>query len=434
MPRVVDLCVDEYDEPPMDEEEWFAEQAALAAMHEQQPEPPVEEDTKPSAKKKPAKCKAEEEEEDEDDDESASSSAASASASSSTGKGEAPEKAKASSLSDEQKGILKHVMEGKSCYFSGRAGSGKSHLLRAIIERAPAGETFITGTTGIGAINIGGTTLHSFAGIGLGEEPVEVLKERVGRSRNASQNWAACSLLIIDEISMLHGTLLAKLNEIAKHIKGRPDLPFGGIQLVCTGDFFQLPPVTKRSGGGRAEHDYCFLHPVWQELFPDGSTFELSRIFRQSEEGLVGLLNDVRYGNVSDKSLRLLRELNREIKPPNGIEATHLFATNASVDSMNQRKLQELQGKEEHIFEAEDSGADPHLSNLRKNCIAEQRLRLRDGAQVMLLKNVNQAQGLVNGSKGVITGFTNVRLLSFIHPDPPLIQTALFSPTHPPTV
>jgi len=313
---------------------------------------------------------------------------------------------------------------------------------------------------------------------------VEVLKERASKSRVAGANWQACEVLIVDEVrgregereggreigvqlyltttscptlccippsqvSMLHGSLLSKLDAIAKHVKNQPYLPFGGVQLIFTGDFFQLPPVSRGRQGG--DHDYAFLHPVWQELFGPGRgcCYELSKVFRQAEEPLVALLNDVRYGKASAGSLRLLRELGRELQPPEGIEPTLLFATNERVDRMNQKKLESLAGKEEHVFEATDTGVEPFLGQLRKSCLAEQKvrsrgplppqhiefffsstthlflpllppslpspssssflpqLRLREGAQVMLLKNINPGQGLVNGAKGRLVGFTH---------------------------
>lgn len=211
---------------------------------------------------------------------------------------------------------------------------------------------------------IAAATITTTTGVGLGEESVEQLKERATRNRTARANWTACEVrdqrqdrcgvgrsaapactvliiirphdqvLIIDEISMLDGSLLAKLNEIAQHVKGSRQ-PFGGIQLICTGDFFQLPPVSKRryelvrsftsigvtddtmhmhnagtpaptsfnnqrnthvyihatqhsGSNGQNHHDFCFLHPVWAELFPPGHTFELTRIFRQADERVGG--------------------------------------------------------------------------------------------------------------------------------------------------
>lgn len=209
----------------------------------------------------------------------------------------------------------------------------------------------------------------------------------------------------MDEVSMLHGSLLSKLNEIAKHVKNQPHRPFGGVQLIFTGDFFQLPPVSRGRRAG--DHDYAFLHPVWKELFGPESCYELTRVFRQAEKPLVALLNDVRYGRASAESIALLQELSRDLKPPPGIEPTLLFATNNRVDEMNQQKLGLLAGAEDHVFQATDSGVEPFLGQLRKNCLAESRLRLRTGAQVMLLKNVNANLGLVNGAKGRVTSFTN---------------------------
>jgi ATP-dependent DNA helicase PIF1 len=120
---------------------------------------------------------------------------------------------------------------------------------------------------------------------------------------------------------------------------------------------------------------------VWHELFPEGCCFELSTVFRQAEQRLVELLSDVRYAQLSNASVTLLRELARELAPPEGIEPTLLFGTNERVDAVNKRRLQQLEPPE-HVFNATDSGKEPFISQMRKNCIAEDRLVLRTGAQV----------------------------------------------------
>jgi ATP-dependent DNA helicase PIF1 len=144
---------------------------------------------------------------------------------------------------------------------------------------------------------------------------------------------------------------------------------------------------------------------VWGELFPQGHTFELTRIFRQAEEPLVALLNDVRKGQLSQPSLKLLHSLARPLAMPAGIEPTLLFATNDKVDALNAQRLAQLPGPE-RVYDAEDAGQEPHLTQMRKNCLAEARLRLKEGAQVMLIKNLNVGMGLCNGAKGRVTGFT----------------------------
>jgi len=144
---------------------------------------------------------------------------------------------------------------------------------------------------------------------------------------------------------------------------------------------------------------------VWAELFPQGHTFELTRIFRQAEEPLVALLNDVRKGQLSQPSLQLLHRLARPLAMPAGIEPTLLFATNDRVDALNAQRLAQLPGPE-RVYAAEDAGQEPHLSQMRKNCLAEARLRLKEGAQVMLIKNLNVGTGLCNGAKGRVVRFT----------------------------
>lgn len=125
------------------------------------------------------------------------------------------------------------------------------------------------------------------------------------------------------------------------------------------------PPHHSGPGGQAPQHDYCFLDPVWRKLFPDDCTFELTRIFRQAEQRLVALLNDVRKGTLSPASLTLLRELSRPLRPPAGIEPTLLFPTNERVDAVNAQRLAQLPGQE-RVYDADDSGAEPFLSQVRR--------------------------------------------------------------------
>eukprot|EP00029_Vermamoeba_vermiformis_P013062 TRINITY_DN7997_c0_g2_i1.p1 TRINITY_DN7997_c0_g2~~TRINITY_DN7997_c0_g2_i1.p1 ORF type:complete len:234 (+),score=24.65 TRINITY_DN7997_c0_g2_i1:44-745(+) len=148
-------------------------------------------------------------------------------------------------LSEEQMLVLDEIMFGKNIFFTGSAGTGKSTLLKEIIRRLPRDSTFITAATGVAATNIGGTTLHSFAGIGLGDDSKVNLGTRVMSSRSAAW-WKRAKVLIIDEVSMIDAELFDKLDFVARVVRGQ-NKPFGGIQLICSGDFFQLPPVRKRN-------------------------------------------------------------------------------------------------------------------------------------------------------------------------------------------
>ncbi|KAJ8521240.1 hypothetical protein ONZ45_g2042 [Pleurotus djamor] len=304
-------------------------------------------------------------------------------------------------LSKEQKEILKLVEKGSSVFYTGSAGCGKSVLLREIIKvlrkkfsKSPDAVA-ITASTGIAACNIGGVTIHSFAGIGLGIEPANVLATKVRKNRKATARWQRTKVLIIDEVSMVDGDLFDKLCDIGSTVRSSP-LPFGGIQVVLTGDFFQLPPVMK---GGSAK--FAFEARKWKDTIE--RTFNLTKVFH-----FVDMLNEMRFGTLSTKSINKFRNLSRPIKIDDGILATELFPRREDVERSNQSRMLTLPGTKDEVFDALDSGAsDPEQrTKLLSNCMAPQRLVLRVGAQVMLIKN--QEDGiLVNGSIGKVVRFVD---------------------------
>ena len=188
-------------------------------------------------------------------------------------------------LSDEQKKVLELVVEAnKSCFFTGSAGTGKSVLMREIISalrkkhKREADRVAVTASTGLAACNIGGVTLHSFAGIGLGKEPAEELIKRVKRNQKAKSRWMRTKVLIIDEISMVDGALFDKLEQIARAIRNN-GRPFGGMQLVVTGDFFQLPPVPDY----KKVATFAFDAITWGTSIQH--TIGLTQVFRQKDPG-----------------------------------------------------------------------------------------------------------------------------------------------------
>lgn len=186
-------------------------------------------------------------------------------------------------LSDEQKRVLNLVVEDqKSVFFTGSAGTGKSVLMREIITdlrkkyRREPDRVAVTASTGLAACNIGGVTLHSFSGIGLGKEAAEELVKKIKRNPKAKNRWLRTKVLIIDEISMVDGTLFDKLEKIARAIRNN-GRPFGGMQLVVTGDFFQLPPVPDF---GR-EATFAFDAATWSTSLQH--TIGLTQVFRQKD-------------------------------------------------------------------------------------------------------------------------------------------------------
>ncbi|TRZ23787.1 hypothetical protein HGM15179_003354 [Zosterops borbonicus] len=298
-------------------------------------------------------------------------------------------------LSAEQEAVLGAVRSGKSIFFTGSAGTGKSFLLKRIVGSLPPNVTYATASTGVAACHIGGTTLHAFAGIGSGKAPLEQciqLAERPG----VRQHWLACQHLIIDEISMVDGKFFDKLEAVARAVRKR-DEPFGGIQLIICGDFLQLPPVSKAN----EETKFCFQAKSWRKCIH--INMELTEVRRQTDKAFISLLSAIRVGRCTEEVTRQLMETAAHRSERDGILATRLCTHKDDVEITNERRLQQLPG-EVRVFEALDS--DPMLVKLiDAQCPVGGRVELKLGAQVMLAKNLDVSQGLVNGARGVVVGF-----------------------------
>ncbi|CAO3621906.1 unnamed protein product [Cunninghamella echinulata] len=296
-------------------------------------------------------------------------------------------------LSSEQQRVLNMVLnERKSLFFTGSAGTGKSVLLRAIIKSLKdkyKDGVAVTASTGIAACNISGTTLHSFSGIGLGNEELEKLKAKVISNKRANERWLQTKVLIIDEISMVDGELFDKLEGLARIIRGS-NAPFGGIQLIVTGDFFQLPPVNQHR-----DCIFTFESKTWSKVI--SSTVMLTHVFRQKDQKFVGILNEMRLGKLSEEAIQLFKSLDRSL-PESTIEPTELYPLRRQVEMSNNTRLEALKG-DYKSFSAVDTGDKTKV----EWCIAPATIRLKKSAQVMLLKNFDSK--LVNGSLGVVVGF-----------------------------
>ncbi len=227
-------------------------------------------------------------------------------------------------LSEEQKGIMTAVVdEGKSIFFTGSAGTGKSVLMRSIISKLRQKYTkepdrvAVTASTGLAAVNIDGSTLHSFAGIGLGKEPATELLKKIRRNPKTRQRWSRTRVLIIDEISMIDGDLFDKLEQVARIIRNNGS-PFGGIQLVVTGDFFQLPPVPEKDRAAK----FSFDAATWNTCIEH--TILLTHVFRQKDATFADMLNEMRLGRLKPASIRAFQSLSRPLNFTDDLDATEL--------------------------------------------------------------------------------------------------------------
>lgn len=304
-------------------------------------------------------------------------------------------------LDIQQKEVLETCLSGRNVFFTGSAGTGKSYLLRKIIGSLPADVTVATASTGVAACHIGGITLHQFAGIGLGTASINACVDMAMKSAS-SIIWKKCKHLIIDEVSMIEADYFQKVEYVARKIR-KSDKPFGGIQLILCGDFFQLPPVRKWNDKDKKKINFCFMSQAWKKCIQD--TFELKKVHRQEEQDFIDILNEVRIGKVSIESEKVLAATASQCIEKDGILATRLCSHTQDADLINEGKLKDLPG-DIRIFEALDS--NPASSKMLDNqTTVPRRLELKIGAQVMLLKNINVSKGLVNGARGVVKEFKN---------------------------
>lgn len=308
---------------------------------------------------------------------------------------EEEKEAKPIELSDEQKRVMEEVDKGNNVLITGQAGTGKSTLLEAL-KKKYRGRLAVTASTGIAAVNVGGMTIHSWAGIGIGEGTVKQLCLRIQGSPGIKDRIVNTHRLAIDEVSMIGSVLFTKLDLVFRKIRDC-DKPFGGIQLVLFGDFLQLPPVSKNGEDG-----FCFKSSSWQEA--DIRVAVLSQIFRQQDKEFAEALQDIRLGNLSPNAKKILNSRYKAEFPDDSIKPVILHTHNVDVDYLNMKELDALEGKEQTFF-AFDDGKKGGVEMLQKNCLAPSELKLKVGAQVMLLANIDTERGLANGSIGIVTGF-----------------------------
>jgi len=333
-----------------------------------------------------------------------------------------------SQLTQEQLLAVQRVLSGENVLITGAAGTGKSFLLRYLVQQLQdryPNQVAVTATTGIAAANIGGQTLHSFAGIGLGFGGAQKLTKQIVKKTSAVEKWQQAKVLVVDEISMLDGGLFGKLEQIARHVRKSP-LPFGGLQLVLCGDFLQLPPVVnKYDVENDVQKGFCFEAPAWKNCGLDRGIVFLQQCVRQAGDvAFADVLNEVRLGKVSPKTRELLKACHTDVKgppPDDGIIPTKLYCLNRDVDKENSLQLDRLPG-ESVVLKAEDDWGykeDPTEKSERTNLVdtlnkrVPKQLHLKVGAQVILIKN-RAGCGLVNGSRGTVVAFRfNLPLVRF---------------------
>jgi len=319
--------------------------------------------------------------------------------------------------------IFNLIENGHNIFVTGGAGTGKSYTLNLLKKRY--GKTLhITSTTGISAININGQTIHSWAGIGIADKPIPDIVKKIKKNKTLYKQIILCRMLAIDEISMLDDCVFDYINEVLQGVREN-EAPFGGIQILLFGDFFQLPPVDDK-------RTYCFKSHTWQDL--NLKTIILKDTKRQSEKELIDALNNVRIDKTSVEDLKVFyeRDIEPDVEPP--VDVLRIFSTNNDADSYNKKCFEAIEERpynytskdELFIYDSNDECTiidakdltDKKISKLdlialkkfNEDCKAPQTLELKEGCRVMLLKNIDLKKGLANGSCGTIKQLTSASI------------------------
>jgi hypothetical protein len=295
---------------------------------------------------------------------------------------------------DEALALLK---TGSNVFLTGEPGAGKTHTIRSYVAwlssrgLVPA----VTASTGIAATHLGGMTVHAWSGIGIQSTLVKEEAERLAENPKLRKRIQDAPTLIIDEISMLDARTLDLVDLMCRTVR-ESLAPFGGMQVVFVGDFFQLPPVSRF---GEPAATFAFRSAAWQAAMP--AVCYLTEQHRQADQRFLELLGSIRRGRVSAEGRQLLRERHQE--PREEVLHTRLSSHNLDVDRINQTHLAALPG-EVHVFEMLSRGPEKFVASLKKNCLSPERLVLKEGARVMFTKN-HPDGSFVNGTLGEVIAF-----------------------------
>lgn len=295
-----------------------------------------------------------------------------------------------------QKEALEILKMGHNVYLTGPAGSGKTHLLNDYIKflKKNKVEVGVTASTGIAATHMNGQTIHSWAGIGIKDYLDEWELDSLLQKQHLAKKFENTKVLIIDEVSMLHHYRLDLIDQVCKGFK-QNNLPFGGIQIILSGDFFQLPPITK----GSDEISFINKSFIWNNM--DLKICYLDEQHRHECDTLTTLLNNIRQNKTGEEVLAPLRTRYR--KEIEGITPTKLYTHNIDIDVINNCELDLIDGPLK-VYEMTTKGRKKLVESLKKSCLAQEELRLKKGATVMFVKN-NPIKKYVNGTLGKVIGF-----------------------------
>ena len=337
-----------------------------------------------------------------------------------------------SELSPEQRHAYIQFTKGENLFITGPGGTGKTRLVKHLIEYAKSINKNIPvcAMTGCAAVLLecNARTLHSWSGIKLAKQSTDIVVASVLKNNNALKAWKSAQGIILDEVSMLSKKVFEIIEEIARRVKKNP-LPFGGMQVIFTGDFFQLPPVGTH--GDPDTNKFCFETPIWNTVFKPHNHIQLQTMFRQSDPLYIDILQQIRRGNIDASKAAILKGyVNRKFDESanNGCIPTKLFALRSKTDYVNSMMFQKISEKE-YVFNAirktdctthldttkpftpEEARNCAHLSEkdieheldyMLNNLQCNQVLRLKKGAAVMCTFNLDMENSICNGSQGVV--------------------------------
>lgn len=291
---------------------------------------------------------------------------------------------------------LEVLKSGKNVFLTGEPGSGKTHTVNQFIGWLAAREVYpaVTASTGIAATHINGMTIHSWSGIGIKKEIKPYDIKQILSKDYARARIMSCKVLIIDEVSMLSAETLDNVDKVLRYAHGN-DMPFGGIQVILVGDFYQLPPVSKE-GPVR----FAFEAFAWKAAAP--IVCYLTEQHRTDDPVYLDILSSMRAGNFTAEHRATLTSRVVQIPAIEGI--TKLFTHNADVDRINSDELEKIPSSEKKVFHMRSYGIPFVVETLKKSCLSPETLVLKKGAKVMFTRN-NFDKGYVNGTLGEVTDF-----------------------------
>jgi len=304
---------------------------------------------------------------------------------------------------------LSILKTGANVFLTGEPGSGKTHIINEYTAylRNHGIEPAITASTGIAATHIGGMTIHSWSGIGIKTKLDKYDLNRITSSDHIVRRVVKSKVLVMEEVSMLTSETLSLVDTVCREIKQNSQ-PFGGMQVIFVGDFFQLPPVVKRDTEETAQTTFietsvarfAYDSPVWEELNP--IVCYLTEQHRQDDSDFLNVLSAIRHNTFSTNHLYHIesRKIESETVPEN---VTKLFSHNADVDRINNEILSKLPGEQQE-FSISSQGSPALVAILKKGCLSPETLELKIGAAVIFTKN-NPKEGFVNGTLGIVEGF-----------------------------